>query len=329
MEYRACGAGGLLTSVVGLGTWPVGGMRYGPTDDRTALWTIHAALDRGITCIDTAPSYGNGHAEELVGTALRDRRSQAVLVTKGGLLWDEGGRVVGRDGRASTLRSQLEASLGRLRTEYVDLYLVHWPDPKTPFEETMGALEGIVRAGLARHVGVSNFTGAQLRLCASLLREVPLAADQVSLSVFDRRWIRDVFPVCRELGIGVMAYGPLAHGLLTGTITASTTFDESDWRRGGTLFGQALLTPENRTRNLLVVEQVRSIAQRRGLTLPQLALAWVLAQDTVAVALVGARTPEEIDEAAGAAAVRLDDALLREIDAVMHGAAGLSDTLPT
>jgi aryl-alcohol dehydrogenase-like predicted oxidoreductase len=328
MEYRVCGRTSLTTSVIGLGTWPIGGLRYGPSDDREAVRTIHAAVDAGITCIDTAPSYGNGHAEELVGRALSGRRDRAVLVTKGGLVWDERGRVLGRDSRPQTLRAQLAASLERMRTDYVDLYLVHWPDPRTPVHETMTALEACVRDGMTRYIGVSNFTGTQLRACAAALREVPLTVNQVSLSLFDRRWARDVTGTCVSLGVGLMAYGPLAHGLLAGTVTASTVFEESDWRKDGVLFGQPLLTPDNLPRNLAVVERLTIIAGRRGLTLPQLALAWVLAQEAVAVALVGARTPQEITEAAGAATVRLDQETLREIEETMQGAAGLSDVMP-
>ncbi len=149
------------------------------------------------------------------------------------------------------------------------------------------------------------------------------------MSLFDQRWARDVFPTCEALGIGVMAYGPLAHGLLSGALSRSTVFDESDWRRSGTLFGQALLTPGNFERNLDVVDRLAAIARGAGLTLPQLAIAWVLGHRPVTVALIGARTPAEITQAAGAAGARLTDEVRAQIDEAMRDAAGLSTALPT
>jgi len=327
VESRAFGRSGLHASVIGLGTWPIGGARYGPSDDRDALAAIAAALDRGITCFDTAPSYGNGHAEELLGRALGARRHDTVVVTKGGLVWNERSQVLGRTSRRETLTAQLEASLRRLRTGYVDLFLIHWPDAATPFADVMETLERLVEAGKARHTGVSNFTGEQLRACAAA-RPGRLVADQISLSLFDRRWARDVSAACADLEIGIMAYGPLAHGLLTGTLRHTTGFDNTDWRKAGTLFGQPLLAPGNLERNLEVVDRLAAVARRCSITLPQLALAWVLSQPQVTTALVGARTPAEVDGAAGAAGVRLPDAAVAEIETIMRDAAGLTTTLP-
>jgi len=329
MEHRAFGRTPLTISTIGLGTWPIGGARYGPSDDGDALDAIRAACDAGITCFDTAPSYGNGHAEELLGRGLGRRRADVANVTKGGLVWDAKGAVTGRDSSRRNLELQIDASLRRLGTEHVDVYLIHWPDPNTPIEEAAGALEQFVRTGKARYVGVSNFHAAQLRACAAALGEVPLAASQVGFSLFDRRWARETFAVCETLGTGVMAYGPLAHGLLTGALTRSTVFDQADWRAPGTLFGQPLLTPEHLDRNLAVVDRLAAIAHRRGVTLPQLALAWVLSHPIVTVALVGARTPKEITEAAGASGMRLEDEVRREIELIMRDAAGLQTTLPT
>jgi aryl-alcohol dehydrogenase-like predicted oxidoreductase len=329
MERRAFGTTALTVSTIGLGTWPIGGARYGPSDDRAALDAIRAALECGVTCFDTAPSYGNGHAEEVLGRGLGSRRTDVVIVTKGGLIWDAKSVVTGRDSGQRNLASQIDASLKRLRTDYVDLYLIHWPDPNTPIEETAAALEQFVRAGKTRYVGVSNFHAAQLRASAAALRGVPLATSQVGFSLFDERWARETFATCQALGTGVMAYGPLAHGLLTGTLTRSTVFDPTDWRAGGTLFGQPLLASDHLDRNLAVVDRLATVAQRRGVTLPQLALAWVLAHPPVTVALVGARTPREITEAAGASEVRLADEVMQEIGLIMRDAAGLSTVLPT
>ena len=328
MRSRRFGASGLEVSTVGLGTWPMGGARYGASDDAAAVRAIRAALEAGWTCFDTAPSYGAGHAEELLGRALGPRRPEAVVVTKGGLVWDEASRVLGHDSSRGHLEAGLEASLRRLGTDYVDLFLIHWPDTARPIAEVMPTLEEMVRAGKARHVGVSNFTGAQVRAAAGALREVGLTANQVGFHLFDRRWARDAFPACRELGVGVMAYGALAHGLLTGTFTAETIFDPSDWRAAGTIFGQPLMTPGNFERNLAVVERLRALAARRGLTLPQLAVAWVLADPAVTVALVGARTEREVGEAVEAAEVDLREEDLAEIEAVMADAAGMTALLP-
>jgi aryl-alcohol dehydrogenase-like predicted oxidoreductase len=283
-----------------------------------------------VTCFDTAPSYGDGHAETLLGRALEARRRDLTVVTKGGLVWDERSNVLGQDGSAAHLSHHLDASLRRLGTDYVDLYLVHWPDRATPLAETMAALAGFVQAGKARHVGVSNFTGAQLREAAAALAPfgVPLTANQVGYHLFDRRWADDGFAVARELGVGVMAYGALGHGLLAGAITRETVFAPTDWRAAGTIFGQPLLAPGNLERNLGVVDRLTAIATRLGTTLPRLALAWVLADPVVTVALVGARTPTEACEAALAADLTLDATTLAVIGAAMADAAGMTEVLP-
>jgi aryl-alcohol dehydrogenase-like predicted oxidoreductase len=329
MEYRCFGSSDLKASAIGFGTWPIGGARYGASDDASAIRAVQAALDLGITCFDTAPSYGNGHAEELLARALGARRQEAVIVTKGGLIWNEASVVLGRDSRRQHLETVLEASLRRLRTDYVDLYLIHWPDSDTPLDDVAETLESFVASGKARAIGVSNFTGAQLRALASSLRAARLVANQVSFNLFDRRWARDCFETCRELGVGVMAYGPLAHGLLAGAITRETVFDASDWRAAGVIFGQPLLTPENRPRNHDVVDRLSAVASAKGITLAQLALAWVLRHSPVTVALVGARTECEIAEAARATEVRLSDLEVAAIEEMMAHAAGMTNELPT
>ncbi len=322
MEYRRFGATGLTVSAVGFGTWPIGGARYGVSDDEAARQAIEAALAAGITCFDTAPSYGNGHAEELLGRALGTRRREVVLVTKGGLIWDAASHVLGHDGTRQHLERHLDASLRRLGTEYVDLYLIHWPDLGTPFAETMAALEAFVESGKARYVGVSNFTADQVRAAASARPNLSLTANQVSFHLFDRRWQREVFPVCQAMGMGIIAYGTLAHGLLAGAFSRETVFAATDWRASGNIFGQSLLTPGNFERNLDVVDRLTEIARRHGTTLPRLAIAWVLADPAVTMALVGARSASEISEAAPAADLRLTEEDLAEIDLVMREAAG-------
>lgn len=327
MEMRRFGHSSLETSAIGLGTWPMGGARYGASDDRSAEQTIAAALDAGITCFDTAPSYGNGHAEVLLGRSLAGRRDDIVLVTKGGLLWNEQSEVLGHDGRLHHLESVLDESLRRLRTDHVDLFLIHWPDESLPADRTAEALRSLVDSGKTHRVGVSNYTGHAFRELATALGDTPLVANQVSYHLFDRRWEHSAFDTCRDLGAGIMAYGSLAHGLLTGTITRSTTFDQTDWRASGDIFGQPLLTDENRSSNLAVVEELSGIATSAGITLPQLALSWVLSHPAVSVALVGARNPAEIREATRAVSVSLDDTLRQRIDMAMSRAAGLVPTL--
>jgi aryl-alcohol dehydrogenase-like predicted oxidoreductase len=323
MHFRSVGSSGVTVSAIGLGTWPMGGARYGTSDDANATRTIAAALDAGITCFDTAPSYGNGHAEDLLGAALKGHRDDVMLVTKGGLVWNEKSEVLGQDGRPDRLMQGLDDSLLRLHTDHVDIFLIHWPDKTLPAKETASALQQIVESGKARHVGVSNYTGEEFDALQTALGETPLVLNQVSYHLFDQRWARSSFATVQQHGAGIMAYGSLAHGLLTGTIHIDTTFDPTDWRASGVIFGQALLTPENREANLDVVARLGEIAAYRGVSLPQLALAWVLANPAVSVSLVGARTPAEIVEAASAAEVALDPSTMDDIAGIMTGAAGI------
>ena len=289
---------------------------------------IHAALDAGVTLFDTAPSYGNGHAEELLGDALRGRRERATIVTKGGMVWDENAFITGLDSSRAHLVRGLDESLARLKTDYVDLFLLHWPDGETSMLEIADSLGYLVQSGKAKAIGVCNLNQVQLREIASAATSVPIVASQVGFSLFDRRWANETFALCQELDIGVMAYGPLAHGLLTGAYTRDTVFDERDWRKAGVIFGQPLLTPENRDRNLEVLEALGGFAARRDISLVQLAIAWVLAHQPVSVALTGARNSEEILGAVAAAGITLSAEELSEIDNIMNNAVGMTDVLP-
>ncbi|CAN5679454.1 aldo/keto reductase [soil metagenome] len=328
METRRFGASNIETTVIGFGTWPIGGARYGPSDDESATRAIHAALDVGITCFDTAPSYGNGHAEEVLGKALKGRRAEAMIVTKGGMIWDEKSVVLGQNSSREYLVDGINQSLRRLDLLEVDLFLLHWPDSTTPLSEVGGNLEYLVELGKTRAVGVCNLRADKLREIAGACTNSPIVASQVGFSLFDRRWATETFSTCCEHGIGVMAYGPLAHGLLTGTVTRDTSFEESDWRKAGVIFGQPLLTQENREKNFDVIDQLRNVANDKGVSLAQLATAWVLTHAEVSVALVGARNETEIVDSAGAARVHLTESDLRSIDEIMDGAAGMTTTLP-
>jgi aryl-alcohol dehydrogenase-like predicted oxidoreductase len=322
MQARQFGNTDLSVSPITLGSWPMSGDRYGPIDDTEAIHTIRRAMEQGITSFDTAPGYGSGHAEETLGAALDSRRNEAIVITKCGIVPQASGQP-GRDSSRGSILREIDASLQRLRTDHVDVYLVHWPDPNTPLEETMAALDDVQRAGKTRLVGVSNFDVPLLEQCLKLR---PIDVLQVGYNLFDRRMEREVFPFCRAHGIGVMAYGSLAYGLLTGAFTEDTTFDAADWRSNGVAFGQPILGGENFRHNVHLVNRLRDeVAAPQGLTVAQLALAWVVRNPTVTTAMVGARVPAEIEENIGAANVSLSDADVARIEAIMDQAAGRID----
>jgi aryl-alcohol dehydrogenase-like predicted oxidoreductase len=322
MRYRPFGRTGLQVSVVGFGCWPMAGDRYGAIEDDEAVRAIHRALDRGVNCVDTAPAYGAGHSEEVVARALAGRRQDVILVTKCGVRVPPAGQPGPlRDASPDNILREIDASLRRLRTSWVDVLLVHWPDPATPFEESMRALEEVVDSGRARFVGVSNFTGAMLAEC---MRTRRVDVSQVGYHMLDRRQEQETFPFCREHGIAVMGYGSLAHGLLTGAFTARTTFEAGrDWRAGGVAFGQPIFRGPNLAANVAMAERLRrEVAEPRGVPLSQIALAWVLANPAVSTALVGARTPAEVDANDAGAELILTPAELAAIDAILESAAG-------
>ena len=320
MEYRPFGQTGLEVSAVGFGCWELGG-RYGYFDEGEVIQAVNRAIDLGINCFDTAEGYGFGKSEELLARALGSRRKEVIVVTKFGILHE--GREKGRDSRRSEALAAIERSLKFLNTDYVDVYLVHWPDVNTPFEETMLALEEIVQSGKARFVGVSNFTADQIEACLDT-RRVDVA--QYGYHMFDRRLEREIFPCIQQHNIGLMTYGSLAHGLLTGAFTPQTTFDENDWRAKGIAFNVPLFTPENFARNVAVVEELKAIAARHGKTMPNLALRWALENPVVSVALIGFRKPEEVEASLGGLDWTLDAETRAQIDAVFnkHGV----DTAP-
>ena len=324
MQQRKLGNTGLSVSAIGFGCWEMGNPEYGSSNDNEMIAAVHRAIDLGVTLFDTAPNYGFGGSEEVLGRALGARRKDIILVSKVGITWDPVTYTTKFDGRYSTIKRINEESLRRLGTDYLDLVLMHWPDPETPIEETMRALEELRTSGKALHVGVSNFSAYELRVAQQF---APICANEVGYNLFDRRWEHEMFPTAQELGIGIMAYGPMAHGLLTGTLPRQNTFDERDWRRHGNIFGQRLFGP-NLSQNLDVVDKLLTVADRIGTSLPLLALAWVLCNPAVSVALAGCRSPREIEENVRALDVALDASTLAEIDEVMKGAAGQTDVVP-
>ena len=292
MHYRNFGTSDLVTSAIGFGGWPMGRGHYGSFDDDEVVRAVHLAVDLGVTLFDTAAGYGEGEGEKLLGRALEGRRDRVVIVSKGGLMeLREGTRE--RNSSREALTGGLEDSLARLGTDYLDLYLIHWPDVTRPFSEPMEALADFREQGKIRYGGVSNFNPQQMR---ESLDTFPIVCNQVGYHLFDFRPEAEVFPFCRENGLGVMVYGPMAHGLLTGTMTPDTTFEDDDWRRTLEAFGQPLFEGEHFLGNLKKVDALKEIAGEHGRTVAQLALAWVLSNPVVSVALAGTRRMAEIEE---------------------------------
>ena len=314
MEYRRFGDSDLEVSVVGFGGWPMGGSNYGAVDDSAGQAAVRHAYEQGITCFDNAAVYGVGHSERVMGAALEPIRDQVVLVTKCGVVWnDEVGRVERNGSRGSILES-CERSLKDLGTDYIDLLLVHWPDVYTPFEETMRALEELQRAGKIRYAGVSNFMPEMLAECKKHLN---IVANQMGYSMLERRIERDVLPWCEQNGVGIMSYGSLAHGLLSGAIAPGHRFEPDDWRATGHAFGMPFFDREKHfPANVEAQHRLRAIAEREGHTLPDLALAWVLSQRAVTTALVGFRDSGEVDGAVRAAGWELSPELYAEVTAI-------------
>ena len=281
MKTVTLGATGLAVTPLAYGTWQFGG-DWGPVDAQAAIGAIKNARALGINFFDTAQAYGFGRSERLVGRALADdlraTRDQVVIATKGGLGMD--GDELVRDASPAWLRKGVEASLDALGIDYIDLYQVHWPDPATPTRETAAGLAELVREGLIRHVGVSNYSPAQIDEFATVL---PVETVQPPYHLFRRDVEADLLPYAAAHNIGVLAYGPLAHGLLGGAITGATSFGPDDWRSHSPAF-----TGEGFARNLEVVERLRAFAADRDATIAQLAVAWVLAHPAVQVAIVGA-----------------------------------------
>src|SRR3984893_11029254 len=302
----------------------MGNPEYGSSNDAEMIAAVHRAIDLGVTLFDTAPNYGFGGSEEVLGRALGARRKDIVLVSKVGITWDPVTHTTKFDGRYSTIKRINDESLRRLGTDHLDLVLMHWPDPETPIAETMGALEELRAEGKALHVGVSNFSAYELQ---ESRKHAPICANEVGYNLFDRRWEHAMFPTAQELGIGIMAYGPMAHGLLTGTLARQNAFDARDWRRQGNIFGQRLFGP-NLDQNLNVVDKLLTVADRIGTSLPLLALAWVVRNPSVSVALAGCRNPREIEENVRALDISLDAGVLAKIDAALSGAAGQSNVVP-
>jgi aryl-alcohol dehydrogenase-like predicted oxidoreductase len=298
-------------SRVGLGTWAMGGFQWGGSDDDESVRTIHAALDRGITLIDTAPAYGFGHSEEVVGRAIAERgnREDVVIATKMGL--ERHGDALYRNSTRKQLFDEVEVSLRRLRTDYIDLYQVHWPDPRTPYEETAQALLDLKRAGKIRSIGVSNYS---IDAMDRFKKIAPLASAQPPLNLFERQAEADILPWCRANGVATLTYGALCRGLLTGVIGPDTQFVGDDLRKTDPKFQPPRFEQYLRAVTLLD----RFARERYGKGVLALAVRWVLDTPGVSVALWGARHPGELAPLDDMMGWHLDDEARAYVDEVIR-----------
>ena len=315
MKKRRLGRSNLEVPVVTFGAWAIGGWGWGGRDDAAAKAALREALDFGMGAIDTAPVYGFGHSERIVGEAVRGRRDEVLLLTKAGLRWDDDrGKLAfqGKDDRGverrihfnarpDSIRHEVEQSLRRLGVDVIDLLQMHWPDPETPLAETMGALADLHREGKIRAVGVSNYTVEMMAAAQEALGDVPLASDQPRYNLVRRDIEADVLPWARANEVGLVVYSPLEQGLLTGTVGPDRTFPEGDGRATRDSF-----RPANRAAvNAVLSEVVAPIAREHGATLGQVSLAWLLAQPGITSVLAGVRTAAQVRENIGAGELEL------------------------
>ncbi|MEX1029701.1 MAG: aldo/keto reductase [Paenibacillaceae bacterium] len=304
MQYRKLGKNGPEISVIGFGSWATGG-DWGGQDDQLSIDSVRAALDAGVTFYDTAAAYGRGHSEEVIGKALKSDRSKVVLATKCGIVWDESGKS-SKNGSYDSILREAEDSLRRLGTDYIDLYQLHWPDTDTnaPAEEAMRAMDKLVQDGKVRYVGVSNYN---IPLLEESLAVRHVDSLQPPYSILRPAIEKEILPYCLEEGIGVVSYSALTSGLLSGNYTYDTKFVESDWRSRNKAHTVDLRDNVDR------VEKLRVIANRLDITVPQLAVAYILAHPAITSAIVGVRKPSHILSVLPAIDVKLDQATLAEI----------------
>jgi len=315
---REIGKSGVRASAVGLGTWAIGGWMWGGTDEAQSIAAIHASLDAGVTLIDTAPAYGLGRSEEIVGKALEGRRDRAVIATKCGLVWhtskgrhffDQDGRPVHRYLGRDAIFHEVDESLKRLRTDYIDLYITHWQDPTTDVEETIDALKDLKKAGKIRAIGASNVDANDLK---AYIAAGGLDAIQERFSMIDRQIETDLLPLTDANGISTLSYSSLALGLLSGTIGPERVFNGDDQRKDNPRFSVA-----NRRKVAEFAHAIGPLAARHEATVAQVVIAWTLAQPGVTFALCGARNPAQARDNARAGTISLSPQELGTIDAAI------------
>ncbi len=307
MQTRELGTSGIKASVIGLGTWVMGGWRWGGSDEKKSIAAIQASIDAGVSLIDTAPAYGFGHAEEIVGKAIKNQRDKVVLATKCGLVWhikkgnhffDAEGHEVHRYLGKDAIQYDLEQSLKRLKTDYIDHYITHWQDPTTPIEDTMETLLALKKEGKIRSIGISNSKPDELK---KYQETGAVDAVQEKYNMLDRDLESSMLPLCLSTNVSVLSYASLATGLLTGRLNPDRIFEGDDQR-----IGNARFSPENRRKMLAFFKKLAPIAEKYELTSAQLVIAWTVAQPGITFALCGARTLEQAIENAKAGQVILE-----------------------
>ena len=315
MKTRKLGNSDLELTVIGLGTWAQGGagwkFSWGPQDDTQSVAAIHKAIDSGINWIDTAAVYGLGHAEEIVGKALKGMSDRPIIATKCARNWDSQGSIVKIQTRES-IKKEVENSLKRLQVDVIDLYQIHWPEPEEQIEEGWETMTELVKEGKVRYIGVSNYTVEQLKQISSIQKPVSL---QPPYSMIATGFEDDLRAYCEVNNIGVVCYSPMYKGLLTGKVTREriTGFPSDDHRRNDPNFNEPKLS-----QNLNLVEQLKPIAKDLGITVAQMSIAWVLRWSGVTSAIVGARNPEQLKETVEAGRVELTEDVIAEIQGILE-----------
>ncbi len=315
MKTRKLGYSDLHLTPIGLGTWAMGGgdwkFGWGDQDDAASIASVHEALDAGVNWIDTAAIYGHGHAERVVGKAIQDRRDDVLIATKCGRVWEGESREIGKSLRRESVHREVDISLQRLGIDCIDLYQIHWPEPDEEIEEGWGALAELVEAGKIRYAGVSNFNMEQLKRIQPIH---PVTSLQPPYSMLRREVEEEILPYCRENQIGIVAYSPMQAGLLTGRFSKERVqnLPANDWRKANPFFTSPQLEA-----NLSIIEQLRPVAAQMEITLPQLALAWVLRRSEMTAAIAGARRPEQILETVKAGEIVIPDELLLKIERML------------
>ncbi len=314
MVKRKLGNSNLELTPLGIGAWAIGGSGWygsmGPQNEADSIPAIHAALNRGLNWIDTAALYGLGHSEEVVARALQGRSPRPYVFTKCERVWDAKGNV-GASLKADSIRRECEASLRRLRTDVIDVYQIHWPEPDEEIEEGWAALVRLQKEGKVRWIGVSNFDVQQMKRALAI---APITSLQPPYSIVDRRIENDILPFAEKNGIGVIVYSPMSAGLLTGAMTRERVqnFLPEDWRRNMPNFQEPLLS-----RNLQLVELLREIGARHGRNPGEVAIAWTLANPAVTGAIVGFRSPKQVEGVIGALELRLSSDEIAEIETAL------------
>src|SRR3954468_22772728 len=323
-DLRQLGRSELRITPVIFGAWAIGGWMWGGNDERDSIEAIRAALDNGINTIDTAAIYGMGYSEELVARAVEGRRDRVIIATKCGMRWDDpngegsdpwlqkdnSGKelTIRKNARAASIEYECEQSLKRLKTDVIDLYQIHWPDVSTPVEESIRAMENLRQSGKVRAIGVSNY---DVEWLSRAFKVAPIASLQPHYSLLVRKIEEDVLPFCRKNNIGVIAYSPMARGLLTGKVGPERKFNPGDHRAN-----QKMFSVENRKRVIEALEEIKPIAQKHNATLAQVVINWTFSEPGITAAIVGARNAEQAKQNAVAMSFKLSEEEQQQIRAV-------------